>query len=93
MEANDNKPKTASDYYRKAREQFDKGDMDGVLASLNEALRIKPDFAIALNNRGIVWGEKGEYDNVIKDMSEATRLKPGYAACSSNVIFFVMYSS
>ena len=55
MEANDNKPKTASDYYRKAREQFDKGDMDGVLANLNEALRIKPDFVTALNNRGIVW--------------------------------------
>ena len=88
MEANDNKPKTSQDYYREAREHFDKGDMDGVLANLNEALRIKPDFATALNNRGIVWKNKREYEKALADLEEAIRLKPDftYALNSRGII-------
>ena len=50
--------------------------MDGVPASLNEALRIKPNYATALNNRGIVWSEKGEHNKAIMNFERILLIDP-----------------
>ncbi len=49
-----------------------------------EAIRIKPDFAWAYNNRGIACKAKGDLDGAIKDYTKAIHLKPDYAVAYRN---------
>jgi tetratricopeptide (TPR) repeat protein len=49
-----------------------------------EALRLKPDLALALHNRGVARQDKGDFDEALADLNEALRLMPNYAAAFSN---------
>ena len=51
---------------------------------LNEAIRLKPDFAMAYVGRGLAYGKFGQYQRAIKDYDEAIRLNPDFAAAYSN---------
>jgi tetratricopeptide (TPR) repeat protein len=66
-----------------AQEWFEKGfnatDHDEEFRYFSEAIRLKPDFAEAYNNRGIARHEKGDLDGALKDCAEAIRLKPNFA--------------
>ena len=48
------------------------------------AIRLKPDFVFAFNNRGNAYYAKGQFDRAIKDYDEAIRLKPDLAEAFSN---------
>jgi tetratricopeptide (TPR) repeat protein len=54
----------------------EKGDLEGALNDLDEAIRLKPDYADAFNNRGAVRYDKGDLKSALKDYNEAIRLKP-----------------
>ena len=49
-----------------------------------EALKLKPDFAEAYNNRGNAYTDKGELDKAIQDYNTAIKLKPGNANAYNN---------
>jgi tetratricopeptide (TPR) repeat protein len=51
-------------------------DIDEKLRFYNEALRLKPDYAEAFNNRGIARVAKGDLERALQDFNEALRLKP-----------------
>ena len=51
---------------------------------LNEALRLKPDYADAYSNRGIAYRNLGQHQRAIEDYNEAIRLNPNYAMAYSN---------
>jgi tetratricopeptide (TPR) repeat protein len=53
-------------------------------AELNEALRLRPDLATALNARGFLYLKKGEYAAAIHDFTRAVELKPDYANAYKN---------
>ena len=55
-----------------------KGQLDGAIADLDEAIRLDPRSAVALSNRGNAYIAKGQFDRSILDYSEAIRLDPGY---------------
>jgi tetratricopeptide (TPR) repeat protein len=67
-----------------AEEWFEKGyrssDLDEKYHCHSEAVRLKPDYPAAYNNRGVAYYGKGDFDAAIKDYSEAIRLKPDYPA-------------
>ena len=71
-----------------AEEWFEKGykssDPDEKIHCYNEAIRLKPDYALAFHNRGLARYAKGEFDAAIKDYNEAIRLKPDYADAFNN---------
>jgi tetratricopeptide (TPR) repeat protein len=46
------------------------------IADLDEAIRLKPDYALAYNQRGLVYIFKRDYDRAIADITEALRLDP-----------------
>src|SRR5262249_19118024 len=46
------------------------------MQDLNEALRINPQFAVALANRGDVWRRKGDVGRALTDLNEALRIDP-----------------
>jgi tetratricopeptide (TPR) repeat protein len=60
------------------------GDLDERIRFYSNAIRLKPDYAAAYNNRGNVCRKKGDLDSAIADYSEAIRLKPDHSNAFSN---------
>jgi tetratricopeptide (TPR) repeat protein len=71
-----------------AEQWFERGyaavDVDERLRFYTEALRLKPDFAVAFMNRGNARQAKGDLDDALADYNEALRLKPDYALAFNN---------
>ena len=54
-------------------------DPQKAIEYLNEAIKLKPDFSEAYNNRGKAYDDLGERQQAITDYNEAIRLKPDLA--------------
>ena len=71
-----------------AQQWFERGfaaaDVDEQLRFYTEAIRLKPDYADAFNNRGIARRDKGDVEGALQDYNEAIRLKPDYADAFNN---------
>src|SRR5262249_55250527 len=71
-----------------AQQWFERGiaavEIDEKLRFYNEAIRLKPDYSEAFNNRGIVRSDKGDVEGALQDYDEAIRLKPDYAVAFNN---------
>ncbi|MBI3839525.1 MAG: tetratricopeptide repeat protein [Planctomycetia bacterium] len=52
------------------------GNLDEAIASLKEAVRLRPDYAAAHNCLGIVWAKEGKLDEALASFQEACRLAP-----------------
>jgi tetratricopeptide (TPR) repeat protein len=72
---------TAQDWFERG---FNATDLDEKILCNTEALRLKPDYAEAYNNRGYARGNKGDHDGASKDCAEAIRLKPDFAEAYYN---------
>ena len=59
-------------------------DFNAEIEAYREALRLKPDFAAAYNNRGIAQSNLGQNEAAIADFDEALRLKPDNADAYNN---------
>ena len=51
---------------------------------LSEAIRLKPDFMEAYNNRGVACKDLGQYQRAIQDYDTAIRLKPDHVYAYNN---------
>jgi tetratricopeptide (TPR) repeat protein len=71
-----------------AQEWFERGlsstSPDEQTRFYNNAIRLKPDFAQAFNNRGKARNDKGNTNSALLDFNEAIRLKPDYALAFYN---------
>lgn len=65
-------------------EASSKGDLDGALASFNEAIRANPMYVSAYNNRGNVYEARGDYDKAMADYDQAIKLEPRYVSAYIN---------
>jgi tetratricopeptide (TPR) repeat protein len=63
---------------------FDAIGPDDKLRYYSEAIRLKPDYALAFYNRGVARKAKGDLDGAVQDYSEAIRLKPDDADAFNN---------
>ena len=52
---------------------------EAALDAYNEAIRLKPDYVVAYNNRGNAKDILGQYEAALADYNEAIRLNPDYA--------------
>jgi tetratricopeptide (TPR) repeat protein len=60
-------------------------DSKDVTAEFREAVRLRPDFAEAHNNLGLVLLQAGEDEGAIASLREAVRLSPDYADARANL--------
>ena len=74
----------AKTYFDRALEKLNKGEHQAGIADLTEAIRLKPDYAEAYNNRGNAYSLLKQYDKAISDYNDAMRLKPDYASAFNN---------
>jgi tetratricopeptide (TPR) repeat protein len=79
----------AADWFDKANALWDEqgrkfADSKKAIEYLNEAIKLKPDFADAHYNRGSAYRYLGQYQRAIKDYNNALRLKPDYVEAYNN---------
>src|SRR6266540_1168459 len=55
-------------------------EYDRAIQDYNEAVRLRPNWAIPYNNRGVTYRRKREYDKAIKDYTQAIGLDSSYVA-------------
>jgi tetratricopeptide (TPR) repeat protein len=77
--------KVASDFFNDALRKQNSGDNQGAIADYTEAIRLKPDYAHAYNNRGNAKSALGNFQGAIADYTEAIRLKPDFANARYNL--------
>jgi Flp pilus assembly protein TadD len=58
---------------------------DEAIADLNKAIELKPDDAIAYENRGWAYEEKGDVQKAIENYREAAKLNPDYELPRDNL--------
>src|ERR1700722_59335 len=75
---------TAQQWFERGNTRFGGGDFEGAIKGYSEAIRLKPDYAVAFNIRGSARSGKGDYEGAIEDYSEAIRLKPDYVVALTN---------
>ena len=59
-------------------------EYEKAIADYNEAIKLKPDFALAYNNRGVAYDALGKHKEAIDDYDKAIELKPNYADAYNN---------
>ena len=74
-------------------EALSKHNYDLAITNYSEAIRLRPDFAEAFNNRGYAYYHKGDWDKAIIDYNEAIRLKPDYAKAYNNLAWLLAVCS
>jgi len=69
---------TAEFYYNRGRENFENCVYCDAMEDYNMALRLKPDYAEALNGRGEIYLNVGEYADAEREFSAAITKNPKY---------------
>ena len=64
---------------------------DQAIEGYTRALKLKPDYAIALNNRGNAYRQKKAYGLALKDLDRAIKLNPNYALAVRNRAYAYMH--
>ena len=60
------------------------GDYDQAISALDQAVRLDPNDAIALRDRGFCYHRKGDFEQAIQDYDQALRLDPTDVNTSQN---------
>ena len=82
--AEGNRSISAETYFTWGNTKYYLGDSKGAIADYDSAIRLKPDYAIAYNNRGAARSDLGQHFAAIIDYDTAIRLKPDYATAHNN---------
>jgi tetratricopeptide (TPR) repeat protein len=74
----------AEEFNKSGDAKRDKGDLDGALVDLSNAIEINPNLAEAHHNRGRVKRLKGDLTGALVDFDKAIELNPNHSTAYSN---------
>jgi serine/threonine protein kinase len=80
---NNKLPQTATDYFERAY-KLDDSDRKGAIEDYTQAIKLKPDYPEAYNNRGLRREESGDHKGAIEDYTQAIALKLDYPEAYNN---------
>lgn len=66
----------AAGFFARGKEEYEKKDNAAAIQSLNECLRLKPDFADCYLYRGQTYDQQGQHERAVADYTEAIKLQP-----------------
>ena len=69
----------AQRYYYQGQQLIEAGDYEAAIKAYNKAVKIKPDFAYALTNRGFAQGRLGKHLEKFHSCAQATYVAPNFA--------------
>lgn len=69
-------PKEAADRYTKGMEAAKKNDGKKAIELLNEAVKLHPQFALALTELGVQYMRAGQFDKAIESLRAALKITP-----------------
>jgi tetratricopeptide (TPR) repeat protein len=78
VEGDDVGDRSAEAWCVRGLEQYDLGDSEGAIASLDKALEFKPDYHVAWYSRGVALGNLGRLEDAIASYDKALEFKPDY---------------
>jgi serine protease Do len=64
----------ADNFFLQAGDKYQKGDVNGAIRDLNQALKLNPNYAAAYSKRGILNYVLSDQDAALKDFNRALRL-------------------
>lgn len=67
---------TAEEYFAHAYEKYVNGDFDDAITDFTKVINMKPDYAEAYVNRGVIHQSNGNIDSAITDFNKFISLKP-----------------
>ena len=70
---------TADEFFKSGYNKYETGDYVGAIADYSQAIRLKPDYLEAYNNRGSAKNGLSKYIEAITDYTETIRLNPNCA--------------
>ncbi len=76
--------KLAFTFNNRGNAYYIKGDYDQAIQDFDQAVRLRPEFALAFYNRGNAYLGKGNYELAIEDYNIAITLKSDYAKAFGN---------
>jgi tetratricopeptide (TPR) repeat protein len=76
---------TADDFLIQGVDQRDSGNIKAAVAAFDQAIRLRPNYAVAYHTRGFSHFSLGDYKGAITDLTQAIRLDPEYAHISYNL--------
>jgi len=74
----------ANTYTRRGIAYARKGQYDRAIEDLDQAIRINPNYVLALINRGLAYALMGQPDRAIEDLDQAIRINPYRADAFNN---------
>jgi tetratricopeptide (TPR) repeat protein len=83
----------ANDWINASLYQFRSGNYEGCIASANQALRLKPDSALAFNNRGAAYAALRQWDMAIESERAALRIDPGFELSKNNLVLYEQHKT
>lgn len=78
------KENLATSHTRRGISYKETGELDLAILDFDEALRLYPRNAMAINNRGLAFAMKGDDDSALDHFNEAIQLDPNLALAYSN---------
>ena len=83
-------PKDALKKHKSAVESMGKNDSKAAIASLDEAISLYPNFALAYNEKGMMLLKQNELDKALEAFSKAIQIKPDYFDAKLNFGFTLL---
>jgi serine protease Do len=73
------KPTGGDNFFLQAGDMYSRGDVNGAMRSLNQALKLNPNYAAAYSMRGILNYIARDQDAALNDFNKALKLNPNNA--------------
>lgn len=77
--------KQAMKEYKKGRNAYSKGDYEGALSHLQNAIQLDPEFADGHNDLGVVLGKLGNTAEAAEQFQKAINLSPDHSVATTNL--------
>lgn len=80
----------SQDLFDEAMEHFKADELDRAEALLNQAIKIKPDFADAYESLGVMLGRRERFDEAISLMRKLSQVDPNSVLAHTNLSLYLM---
>ena len=77
-------PLKPEDYLSRGNDFYQSNEYELALKAYDTAIELKPDYAVAMVNKGVALDELGRYEEALKAYDKAIELKPDYADAWNN---------